>query len=52
MRPRLCDCPEPEARGEDWPDDMHVHDGCRMYHRGKVCHLNDRQAVLPLEARP
>ena len=52
----LCDCPEPPATGSDYPDDMHVHDGCRVYHKGARCAAapdpsekdEDRQSVLPL----
>lgn len=48
MTSRLCDCPEPPARGEDWPDNAHTHAGCRVYHKGKACRL-DKQKKLPLE---
>ena len=44
----LCDCPEPPARGEDWPDNAHLHIGCRVWHRGKVCGLAE-QLKLDLE---
>ena len=43
----LCSCPEPPAHGEDWPDNMHVHEGCRVYHRFKDCAIG--QGVLPLK---
>ena len=36
MTPRLCDCAEPAARGEDWPDDMHrMEDGYEGFLRRK-----------------
>ena len=44
--PSICPCTEPAAHGEDWPDNMHVHEGCRVYHRGKDCGAG--QGVLPL----
>ena len=44
--PPICSCPEPAARGEDWPDNMHTHEGCRVYHRFKDCAIG--QGVLPL----
>lgn len=42
----LCMCPEPAATGEDWPDNMHTHDGCAVYHRLRECAIG--QARLPL----
>ena len=35
----ICECEEPPADYGDWPDDMHVHDGCRVWHRGAACTL-------------
>jgi len=46
---RLCKCPEPIAGGEDYPDNMHTHDGCRVYHKGKICKLKEAQMKLDLE---
>ena len=43
----LCGCPEPPATGEDWPDNMHTHEGCRVYHSFKDCAIG--QGVLPLK---
>jgi len=45
--PTICQCPEPPARGEDWPDNMHLHEGCRVYHRFKDCAIGG-QGELPL----
>ena len=44
--PSICPCTEPAAHGEDWPDNMHTHEGCRVYHRFKDCAAG--QGVLPL----
>ena len=48
-RPLLCGCPEPVAGAEDYPDNMHAHEGCRVYHEGKDCRLKEAQAKLNLE---
>lgn len=45
--PTFCVCAEPPASLENWPDDMHLHDGCRVYHTGKECATG--QAELPLK---
>lgn len=43
---RLCDCPEALAGDGDYPDDMHTHDGCRIYHRGKICIMTKPKSEL------
>lgn len=45
---RLCRCDEPEASAEHYPDDMHTHEGCRVYHVGKACKICTLQGELPL----
>lgn len=46
--PRLCDCPEPQAAYEHWPDDMHTHESCPVFHAGVMCALPKEQPELPL----
>ena len=43
---RLCACPEPQASGAHYPDDMHRHPGCIVFHAGVVCHMPEQQPSL------
>jgi hypothetical protein len=51
--PSLCACDEPEANQSHYPDDMHVHPGCIVFHAGRTCALPEKkvpdgQRRLPL----
>jgi hypothetical protein len=44
----LCSCQEPPADETHYPDDMHVHETCRVYHAGRTCTIPPVQPELPL----
>lgn len=42
----LCTCPEPAATfPEDYPDGMHTHEDCRVYHKGKECAMKQSEQL-------